>query len=346
MFSAQILKRLLARCSQGYFRVVPLILFLMRTIAIIAESAITVMTKNSKAIGKFIIFQPSFYFRFFNDKKFSVFTAVTVGMVNRQKFKICFATTSAFWRAIAVIAQHLITKFFIIISSALPQYFFAFRTVSVNAISLFGTFFTNRKQRTGRVGDIFAKILRCFGKSSTTNATNFQRLMFNGFMSGAIRRFQHTLSTKTTQAVAFRTVFIKICSWFRISASRTKFLLYNYFSHSVHSFIVNGLVRLVRGVSDFVQAVFIISQDLVLPVDAEGKSVLFQEATINQTLVSAFCNKFNYLILSLTVRNSSAYLTTGFMFKLYNRDGKIQIRNALIPHQFQSALERVSALIL
>jgi hypothetical protein len=85
--------------------------------------------------------------------------------------------------------------------------------------------------------------------------------------------------------------------------------------------------------------------EAILPVDADGKSVL-SEAAINQTLISTFCDKFRCRILSLIVSDSSAHFTTGFMFKLYNKLEEKPIRNALIPHQIQSNLERVSALVI
>ena len=43
-------------------------------------------------------------------------------------------------------------------------------------------------------------------------------------------------------------------------------------------------------------------QDLVLQVDADGKSVLFPRATIKRSS-EAFCDKFCYQILSLLVRD-------------------------------------------
>ncbi len=80
-------------------------------------------------------------------------------------------------------------------------------------------------------------------------------------------------------------------------------------------------------------------QDLILQVDADGKSVLFQEATINQTLVFTFCNKFGCPILSLIVRNSSAYFTTGFMYRLYSRLQEIyNIASGFLSDQICDAL--------
>ncbi|MGI8640437.1 MAG: hypothetical protein ACR2MG_10905 [Pyrinomonadaceae bacterium] len=95
-----------------------------------------------------------------------------------------------------------------------------------------------------------------------------------------------------------------------------------------------------------IRVVALISEAL-LQVDAGGKPVLFPRTTINQTLVSTDCNKFDYSILSLTACDFSAHFTTGFITKLYNKLKLKQIRNALLRHQICYALdlEAVSALI-
>ena len=68
------------------------------------------------------------------------------------------------------------------------------------------------------------------------------------------------------------------------------------------------------------QLVEVVPQILVaiLSCYAGGKPVLFPRAAINQTLVSAVCDKFGCPILSLIVWNSWACFTTGFMCLLYS----------------------------
>ncbi len=74
-------------------------------------------------------------------------------------------------------------------------------------------------------------------------------------------------------------------------------------------------------------------------VDADGKSVLFPRATINQTLISAFCDKFRCRILSLIVWNFSAHFTTGFMYQLYNSLQEIfKVTNGFLSNQNRYAL--------
>lgn len=276
MFQAQIRKRLIPRFSQRYFGVVPLIQILMRAITIITESGITVMAKNSKTIREIVIFKPSRNAMSAISDFLSMLCTVAVGMVNRQKLKIGFSATIAFWCAIAVMTQYFVAEFFIKVFGVLAIQFLAFSVVPIKKVFFFSTLFTNRLQRTRCIFVLFTKILRRCWENSTTRIANFLRWIFNYFMSGTVLGFQHTHSAKATESVALRTVFIKISNWLCVSTSRAKLLLYNYFSHSVHSFIVNNLARLVRGVSDFVQAVFIVSQNLVLQVDADGKSVSFE----------------------------------------------------------------------
>lgn len=271
------------------------------------------MAKNSKSVWKIILFQPSRNTVSASPDFLSMLCSIAVGMVYRQKFKIDFSTTFTFWNALAVMTQHYIAEFFIKIFGVLAIQFLTFRNISVKKVCLFSTFFTNILQWTRSVFVVFTKILcRCW-KNSTTRIANFLRWVFNFFMAGAVLGFQHTHSAKTTQSITFGTIFIVIGIWFCFSASRAKLLMYNYFGHSVHSFIVNNLARLVRGVSDFVQAVFIVSQNVILQVDADGKSVLFPETTITKTLIFTICDKFDYSILSFCARNVSAHFATSFI---------------------------------
>src|SRR5687767_14026091 len=79
---------------------------------------------------------------------------------------------------------------------------------------------------------------------------------------------------------------------------------------------------------------------VILPVDADGKSVLFQEAAINQTPFSTDYKRFHCWLLSLIVSNFSAYLTTGFMCKLYlYLSGSCKARSGFLPDQFCDALK-------
>jgi len=78
---------------------------------------------------------------------------------------------------------------------------------------------------------------------------------------------------------------------------------------------------------------------VILLVDADGKSVLFPRATINQTLISAFCDKFGCPILSLIVWNFSVRLTTGFRVKLYNSlQEKFKTTNGFLSNENRYAL--------
>ena len=78
---------------------------------------------------------------------------------------------------------------------------------------------------------------------------------------------------------------------------------------------------------------------VILLVDTDGKSVLFPRATINQTLISAFCDKFGCPILSLIVWNFSVRLTTGFRVKLYNSlQEKFKTTNGFLSNQNRYAL--------
>jgi len=58
---------------------------------------------------------------------------------------------------------------------------------------------------------------------------------------------------------------------------------------------------------------------VILLVDTDGKSVLFPRATINQTLISAFCDKFSCPILSLIVWNFWAHHHDGLYVPIIQR---------------------------
>jgi|SRR3990167_6161196 len=68
----------------------------MWTISVKSDSLITVMTENSKSLGKIVGEQPSVE-RATSSLKFgSMFSSASANMVNGQKFDVCFSATRAF----------------------------------------------------------------------------------------------------------------------------------------------------------------------------------------------------------------------------------------------------------